>query len=207
MFGHVIPISCRKNVTMLLTETSFGSCTPTRRGRRVSQLRNPLSRCVPKLSKNCPKPSRRPLSRLLANFKRVVGDVLDDLLDLGDDRPERRRRDAQQVEQPFDDELDRIVDEPLDRVDDPADQAAGLLAQFGDLGADLVDRRARALHESLLKLSRVAIALSCSWSSCPSNFGLAPVAAHVERLRQVGEDLGDAVAGVLDERSHARSPC
>ena len=56
---------------------------------------------------------------------------------------------------------------------------------------------------SLLKLSRVAIASSCSWSSCPSNFACLLVREAPQRLGQVGEDLRDPPARVLMIRSQA----
>src|SRR5829696_497908 len=64
MLGQVMPMICRKKVTMLFSEKSLGICTPLRSP--SSQPRKPLIRWVPKLSKNCEKPWPSPFIRLLA---------------------------------------------------------------------------------------------------------------------------------------------
>ena len=112
MLGQVMPMICRKKVTMLFSEKSLGICTPFRSP--SSQPRKPLIMWVPKLSKNWLKALAEPLQQVVGEAERVVDDVADDLLDLGDDRPEGRRRDAEQLEQALDDELDRIVEEAAD---------------------------------------------------------------------------------------------
>jgi hypothetical protein len=103
-----------------------------------------------------PEAERQPLHQVVGELHRVVGDVLDDLLDLGDHRPERSGRNPEDLEQSFDDELDRIVEEAVDCVRDAADEAAAFLrsseisARTSSTACD--DRSTR----SLLKLSRVA---------------------------------------------------
>ncbi len=67
MFGHVIPISCSANDTSdigsKLVGMGMGVCRPEN-----SHLQNAPSRCIPKLSKNCWKPSLTPAVRLLMKF-------------------------------------------------------------------------------------------------------------------------------------------
>ena len=124
---------------------------------------------------------------------------LDDLLDLGDDGPERRRRDAEELEQPLDDELDRIVEEAADGGDDPPDETARLLAQLGDLGPHLVDRLARALDEILVEVVARRDHLVVEVVELAVELLLFLGRPALQRGRQLSEDLGDALARARDD--------
>ena len=67
MFGQVMPISCRKNVTMLFSDKSLGTCTPLRSP--SSQLRKPLEHVRRRSCRRTGRsPAPSPFSRLFANF-------------------------------------------------------------------------------------------------------------------------------------------
>ena len=68
ILAQVMPMSCSRNVTMLLSDKSFGISTPTSPSPPSSQLMNPLSKCPGKLSKNWEKPLPSPLSKLPARL-------------------------------------------------------------------------------------------------------------------------------------------
>jgi hypothetical protein len=86
----------------------------------------------------------------LAELDRVLGDGTDDVAELTDEGPELVRRDAEGAEQAVDDRLGRVLGELDERGRDLGDRALGLLAQIGDLLADLLDGAAGAIDQVLV---------------------------------------------------------
>ena len=73
MLGQVMPISCRKNVTMLFSETSLGICTPLRPP--SSQLEEALEQVGAEVVEELPEALGQPLQQVVGEAQRVVGDV------------------------------------------------------------------------------------------------------------------------------------
>ena len=146
---------------------------PARRRRRARRQprRNPFSRCVPKLSKNCPNPSASPFIRLLANFIGSSAMSLTTFWIFATTAQNDAGGIPSSSSSPSMMNLTGSSRNRLTAFDDPADQPAGLLAELRDFGAHFVDRLRGPLDQVLVEVvARRDRLVLRSLSSCPSNF-------------------------------------
>ena len=136
----------------------------------------------------------------MAKFERVVGDVLDDLLNLRDHRPEGGGRNAEQFQQSFDDELHRVFDEGGDGVLDLSDESFGGFAQRGDLFTDILDGLGSLADEFLIEVIAGLGGLLMQRVELRFEFALLARRPLLETGRQSGEDGGYARPGILNDR-------
>ena len=198
MFGHVMPISWRKNVTMLFSETSLGTCTSLTPP--SSHSRKPLSRWVPKLEKNSPKPSASPWSRLLANSSGSSAICLTTFLILATTAQNAAGGMPSSSSSPSmmnltGSSMKRLIALTMRPIRPPAFLRSSAISARTSSTAAL-----ELAISSLLKLSRVATTSSCKLVELAVELRLLLLGEGAHRLGQVGEDLGDACPGVGDDQ-------
>ncbi len=138
--------------------------------------------------------------QVVGEAQRVIGDVVDDLLDARHQRPERAGRDAQDAQQAVDDRPRRVVDEGGDGVDDAAEQPLGRLAQFVDAHAHVLDGLRGALGQVAVEVVARLVGPLAQAAQLPLE-ALALAGGPLLQLgRQAVVDGGDVAVGLGDER-------